>query len=62
VLYPFKFNENFEKSYFFNLGTISAYYPSTAPFSHTVALTEHFDISIPLNAIDMNLEIFGKPA
>jgi hypothetical protein len=41
---------------------ISRYYPSTAPLYYTVALERYFDISITLNAIDENLEIFGKTA
>jgi len=41
---------------------ISRYYPSTAPLYYTVALERYFDISIPLNAIDVNVKIFGKTA
>jgi hypothetical protein len=41
---------------------ISTYYASTAPPYYTVALEGYFYISIQLNAIDVNLEIFGKTA
>jgi hypothetical protein len=62
VPYPLKFKKKFEKSNTCNLRIIPRYYPSTAPLYYSVALERYFDISIPLNAIDVNLEIFGKTA
>jgi hypothetical protein len=45
-----------------DVSIISRYYTSIAPLYYAEALERYFDISIPLKAIDVNLEIFGKTA